>query len=156
MPADRFSELARGAGCPLCAPRPDSNDEWDLVAPLAASALYLMRDQTYRGRCVLVLDLRHVARLDQLTAEEWSAVAVDLHRAQRAVVRTVTPDHVNVESLGNVVPHLHWHIIPRYRHDPKWGDPIWGSGAQAPVFLAGDDRRALLVRLRHALAENLK
>ena len=41
------------------------------------------------------------------------------------------PDHVNVESLGNVVPHLHWHIIPRYVGDARWGMPIWTTRSSA-------------------------
>lgn len=35
------------------------------------------------------------------------------------------PDHMNYELLGNSVPHLHWHIAPRYKTDPRWGRPIW-------------------------------
>jgi diadenosine tetraphosphate (Ap4A) HIT family hydrolase len=34
---------------------------------------------------------------------------------------------MNYASLGNVVPHVHWHIVPRYRHDARWGGPIYTS-----------------------------
>jgi diadenosine tetraphosphate (Ap4A) HIT family hydrolase len=149
MALDRFAELARGVGCPLCEPRADSNAEWDFVARLAASSLYLMRDQTYRGRCVLVFDGRHAARLGELTHEEWQMLSADLHAAEAAVARVVRPDHVNVESLGNVVPHLHWHIIPRYRDDPRWGDPIWG--AVAPKELPAAERGNLIRSIDEAL-----
>ena len=63
--------------------------------------------------------------------------------------REASNDHL----LGNVVPHLHWHIIPRYRTDPRWGQPIW----QTPLSLMPDtrlepsDRQALLAALRRAL-----
>jgi diadenosine tetraphosphate (Ap4A) HIT family hydrolase len=49
----------------------------------------------------------------------------DLAQAEAAIHASVTPDHINVESLGSTVPHLHWNIIPRYRSDPRWGRPIW-------------------------------
>ena len=32
---------------------------------------------------------------------------------------------MNVEQMGNALPHLHWHIVPRYKDDPRWGKPIW-------------------------------
>ena len=109
----RWKALLAGANCPLDAPRADVNEHWDLVAQLTVSSLYLTKNQTYRGQCQLIFDPRHVSRLDQLSRPEWTSLAADLMTAERAIVRVVKPDHVNVESLGNVVPHLHWHIIPR-------------------------------------------
>ena len=114
-----------GTGCPLCGPRPDSNAEWDLVAKLRISSLYLAKNQTYRGQCLLIFDPRHAARPDQLSIAEWSDFTADLRDASDAVTSAVRPDHVNVASLGNVVPHLHWHVIPRRLGDPRWGAPIW-------------------------------
>jgi len=149
----RWDALVRGVECPLDAPRPGSNEHWDLVAALSVSSLYLSRNQTYRGHCQLIFDPRHVARLDQLSVEEWRAFSDDLFRAQAAVMRTVRPDHINIESLGNIVPHLHWHIVPRYRHDPRWGSPIWLTSLADMIDtpLSGEDRDALLIELRTAL-----
>jgi diadenosine tetraphosphate (Ap4A) HIT family hydrolase len=148
-----WQALVQGAGCPLDAPRPASNDYWDLVAPLSVSSLYLSRNQTYRGQCQLIFDLRHAARPDQLTPEEWTSFCGDLYQAQNAVVRVTRPDHVNVESLGNVVPHLHWHIIPRYVGDARWGMPIWTTplSAMPETRLDPHDRHQLLQSLRAAL-----
>jgi len=153
MDEKRWNQFARGIGCPLDAPRTSSNEHWDLVAQLSASSLYLSTNQTYRGHCQLVFDPRHVARLDELSTDEWRAMADDLRRAQAAIVRAVNADHVNVESLGNIVPHLHWHIIPRYRDDPRWGLPIWRDSleAMADTRLPIAERDALLVSLRRAL-----
>ena len=63
------------------------------------------------------------------------------------------PDHMNVESLGNVMPHLHWHVIPRYKDDGRWGHPIWAPDVtqQPERRLAPDDRATLLTELRGAL-----
>jgi diadenosine tetraphosphate (Ap4A) HIT family hydrolase len=144
---------AGGAGCEMDAPRPASNEHADLVAPLSVSSLYLAKNQTYRGQCALIFDLRHAARPDQLTPDEWSAFCADLYRAQGAVVSVTRPDHVNIESLGNVVPHLHWHIIPRYVGDPRWGMPIWTTplSAMPDTRLNPADVEDLLRQLRAAL-----
>lgn len=153
MAESGWREKVRGAGCPLCAPRADSNAEWDLVAKLSISSLYLAANQTYRGQCVVIFDPRHAARPDQLSAEEWASFSADLLRASNAVVRAVSPDHVNVASLGNVVPHLHWHVIPRYLGDARWGAPIWTSSlADMPDRrLTARERADLIARLRESL-----
>ncbi|MBK6672502.1 MAG: HIT domain-containing protein [Proteobacteria bacterium] len=111
--------------CPLCAPRPEDSPNWLKVAALSASTLYLDRNQTYRGHCQLVFDRRHVEGLEYLAAEEHDAMMGDLRRAARAIVAAVQPDRMNYCSLGNVAPHLHWHLVPRYRSDPRWGSPIY-------------------------------
>jgi diadenosine tetraphosphate (Ap4A) HIT family hydrolase len=153
MSDSRWDDFARGIGCPLCAPRPGSNEHWDLVATLSASSLYMPKNQTYRGHCQLVFDPRHATRLDQLSLEEWRAFSDDLLKAQAAVMRAVRPDHINIESLGNVVPHLHWHIVPRYKDDLRWGQPIWPTPLEDMVDtpLLPGDRDALLLELRMAL-----
>ena len=148
-----WDQLAAGIGCAFDAPRPDHSAEWDAVAKLRAATLYLPQNQAYRGHCILVFDPRHATRLDQLNAREWEAYAADLHRAVRAIVAVCQPDHMNVESLGNVMPHLHWHLIPRYKTDPRWGSPIWPSDLreQADRRLAADERSALLRDLQDRL-----
>jgi diadenosine tetraphosphate (Ap4A) HIT family hydrolase len=151
-----WEALVNGAGCQMDAPRPASNEHADLVAPLSVSSLYLSKNQTYRGQCALIFDLRHAARPDQLTPAEWAAFCADLYRAQDAVVSVTKPDHVNIESLGNVVPHLHWHIIPRYLGDPRWGMPIWTTplSAMPDRRLNAADVEGLLGELRAALGRD--
>jgi diadenosine tetraphosphate (Ap4A) HIT family hydrolase len=96
---------------------------------------------------MLVYDARHVRRLDELTRDEWQAASLELWIATRAIVQVFAPDHLNVESLGNVVAHLHWHLIPRYRHDPRWGKPIWLDAAADPVRLTEHEYGQLAARL---------
>lgn len=149
----RWQELSRGNDCPFDAPRVASSDHWDLVAPLHASSLYLAGNQTYRGHCLLILDLRHATRASQLTTEEWTLFCRDLHRAEGAIARALQPDHMNVAALGNVIPHLHWHLIPRYRNDPRWGAPIWPTRLDElrDTRLAPAGRQALIETLRETL-----
>lgn len=151
MDAAKWDRLARGVDCPFDAPRPESNDEWQIVAVLSAASLYLSRNQTYRGHCLLILDLKHATRPEQLSAQEWAAFCSDLHQATVAINKTVRPDHVNVAALGNLIPHLHWHIVPRYRADPRWGGPIW-SADMPDTRLTAAEQRELINDLRSALA----
>src|SRR4051794_22953223 len=125
MTTDGWDSLREGLECPLCAPRSPVNEHWDFVAALPSSSLYLAKNQTYRGHCQLVFDPRHPARPDHLSAVEWAAWCEDLFRAQAAIMQVVVADHINIESLGNIAPHLHWHIVPRYKDDPRGGAPIW-------------------------------
>ncbi len=148
-----WDRLAAGQSCPFDAPRPEHTDHWDRVAALSASTLYLPHNQTYRGHVVLVFDPRHATRLDELTSAEWSAYSVDLHRTVSAAMTVCRADHVNVESLGNLMPHLHWHVVPRYKTDARWGAPIWAADlAQQPdVRLPAEQRARLIEELAGAL-----
>lgn len=141
--------------CPLCAPRPDDSPQWLKVAALEASTLYLDRNQTYHGHCQLVFDGRHVEGLEHLAAGEHEALMRDLRRSARAIAAVVQPDRMNYCSLGNVVPHLHWHLVPRHRSDPRWGMPIYTTDpAQMRVTrLEEPALRELAATLAQALRE---
>jgi diadenosine tetraphosphate (Ap4A) HIT family hydrolase len=151
-----WDELAAGMSCAFDAPRAPHTVHWDAVATLSAATLYLPHNQTYRGHCILVFDPRHVTRLDELAPDEWTALAGDLHRSTRAITATCAPDHFNVASLGNVMPHLHWHLVPRYKGDPRWGAPIWSADLRDELDrrLEPTDRAGLLDALRAALRDS--
>lgn len=151
-----WESLRSGRDCPLCAPRADFDESVYRVRQLASCTLYLARDQRYRGTCRAIYDQRHVNRIDELTAAEWQQLAQDLWRAQRAIVRTVHCDHINLASLGNEVPHLHWHFIPRYRDDGLWGKPIWRADAapEGARRLTEPEYAALATALNEALSQD--
>jgi diadenosine tetraphosphate (Ap4A) HIT family hydrolase len=123
------------------------------VAELSTSTLCLSKNQVYRGQCILVFDPRHVTRLDHLSTEEWVAFMRDLNRAMKAIVSVCQPDHVNVASEGNVIPHLHWHIVPRYKGDPRWGGPITMTTMEEMPYanISSEERAALIAKLRSTL-----
>lgn len=148
-----WDDLAAGIACSFDAPRAPNTPNWDAISTLTAATLYLPHNQTYRGHCILVFDPRHATRLDELTPVESAAFAADVHRATRAIAKVCAPDHFNVASLGNLMPHLHWHLVPRYKSDPHWGAPIWVADSKQEIDrrLEPDDRARLLAALRAAL-----
>jgi diadenosine tetraphosphate (Ap4A) HIT family hydrolase len=111
--------------CGLCYPREPNNEYRREIVRLQFSTLYLFADQRFRGYCLLFFDVRHAVALDELTQDEYSGYLFDLRLCTKAIRAALTPDHMNLELLGNTSPHLHWHIIPRYKTDPRWGQPIW-------------------------------
>ncbi len=153
MDMARWNDLVGGIDCPYDPPRAESNDYWDLIAYLTASSLYLTKNQTYRGQCLLIFDRRHAVRPEQLSEHEWMDFCADLLRAERAVARALKPDHMNLASLGNIIPHLHWHVVPRYIGDPRWGAPIWPTSVadMSDTRLDARERIELIGRLRHEL-----
>jgi len=144
-------------GCPFDRPRPERTEGWEEIARLSVSTAALFRNQGYRGHCLVIFDLRHASRPDELSSSEWAAFAQDAREVARAVMEVCAPDHLNLELLGNQVPHLHWHVVPRYRDDPRWGNAIWTTTgeelqrAELPEAEWHELRMALATSLRQAV-----
>ncbi len=95
------------------------------------SDAYLVRnDVGQRGYCVVIWRGRHVADPTDLSAEEASAYFAEVLRVGRAIERQYRPIKMNFEMLGNSLPHLHTHVVPRYRED--------GSPGQPALFMRSD------------------
>jgi diadenosine tetraphosphate (Ap4A) HIT family hydrolase len=124
---EEWDERVTGLNCPFDNLNEEENEFIYFVKKFSASSLYLDKNQAYQGHCVLIFDPRHVTRIDQLSADEWQQLSQDLYSAEKAIFNAFKPTHMNLASLGNIVPHLHWHIIPRYKNDARWGAPIWTS-----------------------------
>jgi diadenosine tetraphosphate (Ap4A) HIT family hydrolase len=73
--------------------------------------------------------------------------------AQRAVM---APEKVNLASFGNMTPHVHWHVIPRYRDDAHFPNPTWAVAQRASSAEVLAERRALLPALHAAIVEKVK
>ncbi len=69
----------------------------------------------------------HVAEMTQLLEDERSTLMGVVHAVESVVCRELQPLKMNLASLGNVVAHLHWHVIARWADDPHFPQPIWGS-----------------------------
>lgn len=114
------------------------------IADLKVSTAFLASNQICRGYTVLVYNQTHVTELFQLEREELIAYSEDLVKVTKAIYDAYHSHKMNYELLGNVVPHLHWHIIPRLKTDPlnlHW--PIWGKD-YAEVKLSEDEYRGII------------
>jgi diadenosine tetraphosphate (Ap4A) HIT family hydrolase len=66
----------------------------------------------------------HVTELYHLKPEDRQQYFEEMIRVAQALDKSFQPDKMNYFIFGNVVAHLHWHLIPRYKTDPSWGGPV--------------------------------
>jgi len=104
----------------------------------------------YPGFCRVILD-RHVSEMTDLDASARERLMRVVFACEQALRELVHPDKVNLASLGNQVPHLHWHVIARFRDDRHFPDSVWApprrAGTPARAELGDADIAARLVRL---------
>jgi diadenosine tetraphosphate (Ap4A) HIT family hydrolase len=93
------------------------------LAPLSVSVLYLFREQTHRGRCVVAYR-GHVNELFELPDAELCAFTRDVARAARAIKAACAPQKINYGAYSDKLPHLHVHLVPKYEGGEKWGAPF--------------------------------
>lgn len=90
------------------------------VAPLKVSTLYLFKEQTYRGRCIVAYR-SHVNELFELSETELALFTQDVARAARAMKAAFKPAKINYGAYSDKLPHLHIHLVPKYQDGPGWG-----------------------------------
>ena len=135
------------AACPMCQRR---NNDSDLrVIELRHSFVTLNRDQSFPGY-TLLFTKRHVTELFHLGAQERSELMDEVSRVAEALYTIFQPDKINYELLGNMVPHIHWHIVPRFVSDPLWPRPIW-SEPHEEKFLSANEYRCRAELIQKAL-----
>ena len=119
----RFYDLKRGDGCPLCAEgRPDETRSGIRFFAGRVTDAYLSRGGVQRGLSHLYFRGRHVVEPTELSEDEATLFFAELLHAGRAIERVFEPVKMNYDILGNSVPHLHVHLVPRYADDPR---PEW-------------------------------
>ncbi len=107
--------------CPLC------NTPGGSVLWRDATCRVVLADEPdYPGFLRVILDA-HVKEMTDLPAATQQRLFAVVLAAEAALREVLAPDKVNLASLGNVVPHLHWHVIPRFADDPHFPNAVWGA-----------------------------
>jgi ATP adenylyltransferase len=93
------------------------------ICALETSTLYLFREQSYRGRCIVALNT-HQTELFRLDRETLCAFSRDVAKTAAAVQRACGADKINYAIYGDLVSHLHYHVVPKQKNGPSWGEPF--------------------------------
>jgi diadenosine tetraphosphate (Ap4A) HIT family hydrolase len=104
--------------------RPDETSHGVRIFAGRVADAYLTRAAIQRGYTVVVWRGRHVAEPTELSPEEASAYWAEVIKVARGLETHLRPVKTNYNVLGNSVPHLHTHVIPRYADDPRPGWPF--------------------------------
>jgi diadenosine tetraphosphate (Ap4A) HIT family hydrolase len=113
----------------------------------------LVDDPDYRGFC-RVIWLSHVKEMTDLMKSDRAHLMNVVFAVEQTLREQLRPDKINLASLGNQVPHLHWHVIPRFTDDAHFPDPIWAA-RKRQARPASVDNVALAARLSLQLHETL-
>lgn len=109
--------------CPLCAA-----DGGEPVWRSDRLRVILAAEPDYPGFTRVVWQA-HVAEMTELAMPDREALMRAVFAVESAQRDAFAPDKINLASFGNMVPHLHWHVIPRWRDDRHFPEPVWGRAA---------------------------
>ena len=101
------------------------------IADLGLSKAYLHDDQFFPGWTVVVFK-RHAAELFHLAPTERILLMEDVSRIAKILAQVYEAKKINYELLGNQLPHIHWHVIPRLATDPAPLEPVWRVPHEPP------------------------
>lgn len=134
--------------CPLC-----ETDGGELVWRDATLRVVLPQEPDWPG-FTRVIVARHAAEMTDLDGGERAVLMAAVWRVESVMRSRLAPDKVNLASFGNMVPHLHWHVVPRWRDDVNFPAPPWAPldpGRQASARARAARVAALLPAYRDAL-----
>ena len=93
--------------------------------------------ETYRGFCRVIWN-QHVKEMTDLPPSDRSTLMKTVFKLEAVLRARLKPEKMNIASLGNMTPHLHWHVIPRFVDDATFPKPIWATpDARHPKQQAG-------------------
>ncbi len=95
-----------------------------LIYEFPHSYLMLGEHQFFRGYCVLV-SKGHYKEMTDMPPVMQTGLFQEMMKVSVVLQEHFRPAKMNMCSLGNVVPHVHWHFFPRYSEDPHFKDPPW-------------------------------
>ncbi len=136
--------------CLYCTNNATLRDLMIEIAPLAVSRVFLFKEQTYRGRCLVAYN-KHVNDLFELTDEERDAFMKDVTCVTRAMDKVFHPEKINYGAYSDKLSHLHFHLAPKYVGGPDYGGTFRMNPGE--VYLTDEEYQKMVNDMRAALAE---
>lgn len=143
-----MSVAIEDAGCELC-----DGDGGEIIVSTRDLRIVLIDDDSYPGYCRVVWH-KHLPEMTDLLPAERSVLMSAVCRVELALREVMAPHKINLASLGNVTPHLHWHVIPRFTDDAHYPSPVWAEATRIPSAAMLAQRVALLPALRAAIRQH--
>lgn len=137
------------SACELC-----DESGGEILFRNAQLRVVLVADASYPGFCRVIWNA-HAKEMTDLTAAEREALMRVIYQVEAAQREVLQPEKINMASLGNMVPHLHWHLIPRFTDDAHFPNPIWSPLVRQTAHDVSAARRALLPALRVAIMRHV-
>ncbi len=137
------------AGCELC-----DTPGGEVLHQGAQFRVVLVDDADYPGFC-RVIWRDHVKEMTDLPELDRMLVMDVLWQVEQVVREVMQPEKINLASFGNMVPHLHWHVIPRYTDDRHFPAPVWGQPQRESQAASLQVRRERLDALRAKMRQRL-
>lgn len=134
--------------CPLC----ETGSERILWQD-AQCRVIAVTDADYPGFCRVIWN-EHVAEMSDLPRQQRDHLMDVVYATERVLRELLAPHKINLASFGNLVPHLHWHVIPRHLDDRHFPQPVWAAAERQAAVRAMPDDAALAAAL--ALELNLR
>jgi diadenosine tetraphosphate (Ap4A) HIT family hydrolase len=135
--------------CDLC-----ESDGGQLIYKDSRLRVVLVDDAVYPGFCRVIWN-GHVKEMTNLAPVDRAAVMNAVWAVESAMRAVMQPRKVNLASLGNMMSHVHWHVIPRYVDDAHFPSPVWAEARRTSVAASITQRLALLPQLRLAIMREL-
>lgn len=134
--------------CLYCQNNQTLHDLMIEIAPLSVSRLFLFKEQTYYGRCLVAYN-EHVHDLNMLSDEERNAFMADVVRATKAMQQVFNPQKINYGAYSDKLSHLHFHLAPKYEDGPDYG----GTFTMNPqkVYLTDIGYKEMIEKVKAAL-----
>lgn len=116
--------------CMYCDPQNENRKNILIeVGKLPHSTLFILKNQNHLGRVVVALNT-HRQEVYELTEEERIGFFADVAAVSKAVSELFHPDKLNYGIFGDGVPHVHMHIVPKYKDQLQWGHFFWDKGIE--------------------------
>jgi diadenosine tetraphosphate (Ap4A) HIT family hydrolase len=135
--------------CPLCSPTLHEvlwQDDFCRVI--------LLNDADYPAYCRVEL-IEHIKEMTDLLPPQRARIMKCVFAVETAVREVIRPDKINLASLGNKTPHVHWHVIPRFENDKHFPNSHWGE-VMRKVAINQKNSHALSRNDKKLLAEKIR
>jgi diadenosine tetraphosphate (Ap4A) HIT family hydrolase len=130
--------------CVLCSDL--KSDEGQLIWRGDDCLIISVNDPDLPGFCRVIWN-HHVAEMTDLSYGEREHLMSLVFVVEEAIRQVMKPAKVNLAALGNMVPHIHWHVIPRFTDDAFFPGSVWSSRAREPSPSILDERRQAALEL---------
>lgn len=132
--------------CPLC-----DQDGGSLIGRTRQLRV-IWADDADHPCFIRVIWNQHAREMSDLASTDQRQLLDTVLRIEALLRSHLSPDKINLASLGNMVPHLHWHIIPRWQDDAHWPGPVWAARQRDGVAHGAEHRVALAAAIEGILA----